>query len=400
MTARPPDAFHVMAKPCGAICNLECAYCFYLPKQGLYPGSDFRMSDELLEAYIRQHIEAHRAPEVTFTWQGGEPTLMGLGFFRRAIELQRKYRQPGMRIHNALQTNGVTLNEEWCRFLHDNSFLLGISLDGPRHCHDPFRVDKGGASTFDRVMAGIALLQRHRVELNVLAAVHAANAGRGLEVYRFLRDEVGAEVIQLIPIVERERAAGSHEGVRVTSRSVSALQYGEFLIAVFDEWVRHDVGRVFVQIFDVALGAWFGAPSTLCVFAETCGDALALEHNGDLFACDHFVDPRYRLGNITETSLADLVASPRQRSFGLAKRDTLPRLCRECAVGFVCKGACPKDRFLTTPDGEPGLNYLCEGLKAFFTHIDVPMRAMARLLHERRPPAAIMAMLAETRRDP
>jgi uncharacterized protein len=379
-----------MAKPRGAVCNLDCAYCFYLPKEKLYPGSGFRMSDALLQESVRQHIESHQTPEVTFTWQGGEPTLMGLDFFRRALELQRKYRKPETRIHNALQTNATTLDDEWCRFFRENGFLVGVSLDGPRPVHDAYRVDRGGAPTFDRVMAGIALLQKHGVEFNVLACVHAASAGRGLQVYRFLRDDVGAPMIQFIPIVERDNTTGFQEGGTVAARSVTGKQYGEFLIAVFDEWVRRDVGRVFVQIFDVALGVWFGQPSTLCVHAETCGDALALEHNGDLFSCDHFVEPRHRLGNITETPLADLVASPQQRKFGLDKRNSLPRTCRQCEVRFVCNGGCPKDRILTAPDGEPGLNILCEGLKAFFTHIHRPMSIMADLLRQRRSPAAIM----------
>lgn len=384
-SAPPPLAFHVMAKPRGAVCNLSCAYCFYLPKEALYPGSRSRMSDELLALFVRQHIEAHRAPEVTFTWQGGEPTLMGLDFFRRAVELQQRFRGPGTQIRNALQTNGTTLDNEWCRFFRENEFLVGVSLDGPRPVHDAFRADGGGASTFDRVMAAIGLLRRHEVDFNILACVHAASAGRGLPVYRFLRDEVRAPVVQFIPIVER-RADG---GV-VTERSITGKQYGEFLIDVFDEWVRHDVGRAFVQIFDVALGIWFGQPSTLCVFAECCGDALALEHGGDLFSCDHFVEPRHRLGNITETPLARLVASAQQHVFGEAKRDGLPRYCRECHVRFACNGGCPKDRVLTTPDGEPGLNFLCEGFRSFFEHVDGPMRAMAELLGQRRSPAGVM----------
>lgn len=385
-----------MAKPRGAVCNLDCAYCFYLSKEKLYPGSDSRMSDELLEDYVRQHIEAHHAPEVTFTWQGGEPTLMGLEFFRRAVELQRRYRKPETLIQNALQTNATTLDEAWCRFFRENGFLIGVSLDGPRQVHDAYRVDKGGALAFDRVMAGLALMRKHGVEFNILAAVHAASAGHALEIYRFLRDDVQAKMIQFIPIVERDNATGFQEGHEVTARSINGRQYGEFLIEVFDEWVRHDVGRVFVQIFDVALGVWFGQPSTLCVFTETCGEALALEHNGDLFSCDHFVEPRHRLGNITHASLADLVASPQQRKFGLNKRDALPRYCGECAVRFVCNGGCPKDRILTTSGGEPGLNYLCEGFKAFFTHIDRPMTLMADLLRQRRSPSGIMATISST----
>jgi uncharacterized protein len=389
-----PRAFHVLLKPRGAICNLDCKYCFFLSKERLFPGSHFHMSDALLEHYTRQHIAAHDAPEVTFAWQGGEPTLMGLEFFRHAVELQQKYRKPGTRIVNTIQTNATTLNAEWCQFFHEQKFLVGISLDGPRTLHDVYRVDKGGSPTFDRVMAGVALAKQHRVEFNMLTTVNAANGDHGLEVYRFLRDEVSARFIQFIPIVERDNATGYQEGERVTSRSVTGEQYGRFLIAVFDEWVRHDVGRVFVQLFDISLGVWLGEPSSLCVFAETCGSALALEHNGDLFSCDHFVEPRHRLGNVAETPLAELVNSPQQRQFGLNKRDTLPRYCRQCQVRFICNGGCPKDRFLTTPEGEPGLNYLCGGFKAFFTHVDRPMRVMASLILQRRPPADIMAMLA------
>lgn len=386
------QAFHVLLKPRGAICNLDCRYCFFLKKEALYPGSRFRMTDSLLEDYIRQHIAAHNVPEVVFAWQGGEPTLMGIDFFRRAVELQERHRKPGTRIVNTLQTNGTTLNREWCRFFRAHDFLLGISLDGPRALHDAYRVDKGGSPTFDRVMAGLALVREHGVDFNILSTVHAANGGHGLEVYRFLRDEAGASFLQFIPIVERDNATGFQEGERVTERSVTGARYGRFLIEIFDEWVRRDVGRVFVQIFDVALGVWLGVPSSLCVFAETCGRALALEHNGDLYSCDHFVEPAHRLGNVTQTPLADLVASPRQRRFGLDKRDTLPRMCRACEVRFLCNGGCPKDRILTTPDGEPGLNYLCEGYKAFFTHIGPAMRIMAGLIRSRRSPAEIMAM--------
>jgi len=388
-----PGTFHVMAKPRGPVCNLNCQYCFYLSKEELYPSSRFQMSEEMLERYVRQHIEAHRVPEVTFTWQGGEPTLMGLDFYRRAVDLQQKFRKPNTRIHNALQSNAVGLNEEWCRFFRQNDFLVGVSLDGPREFHDAYRVDKTGAPTFDRVMAGIRLLQQHRVEFNILASVHQANASRGLEVYHFLRDEVPAQFIQFIPIVEQDLASGVQADDKVTARSISGRQYGEFLIAVFDDWVRRDVGRVFVQVFDVALGVWFGTPSSLCVHAETCGDAVVLEHNGDVYACDHFVDPLHKLGNICEQTLAECVASPRQRQFGRDKLALLPQYCRRCPVRFACQGGCPKDRVLATPDGEPGLNYLCEGLRSFFTHIDRPMRMMAKLLHEKRSPAGIMARL-------
>lgn len=389
-------AFHVLLKPRGAICNLDCKYCFFLSKESLFPGSHFRMSDELLENYTRQHIAAHDVPEVTFAWQGGEPTLMGLDFFRRAVALQQKYRKPGTRILNTIQTNATTLNEDWCRFFHEHQFLLGISLDGPRKLHDAYRVDKGGSPTFDRVMAGIELVKKHQVQFNILTTVNAANAEEGMAVYRFLRDEIGTSFIQFIPIVERANTTGYQEGDKLTDRSVTGQQYGRFLIAVFDEWVRHDVGRMFVQLFDIALGVWLGEPSELCIFSETCGGALALEHNGDLFSCDHFVEPRHRLGNVMQTPLPELVNSGQQRQFGLNKRDTLPRYCRECSVRFICNGGCPKDRILTTPDGEPGLNYLCEGFKAFFSHIDRPMKIMASLVARRRPPSEIMALKATT----
>jgi uncharacterized protein len=390
-----PPAFHIMLKPRGAICNLDCAYCYFLSKEMLYPGSRFRMANDLLEEYTRQYIEAQRVLEVTFAWQGGEPTLMGLDFFRLAVSYQQKYRRPGMRIHNALQTNGTTFDDAWGEFFRENDFLLGVSLDGSRDLHDFYRVDKGGKPTFDRVMAGLALLKKHRVEFNILTTVHAANAPYPLEVYRFLRDEVGAQFIQFIPIVERDNDTGFQEGDKVTERSVTARQYGDFLIAIFDEWVRRDVGRVFVQIFDVALAAWVGQRPGLCIFEETCGTALAMEHNGDLYACDHFVEPRHKLGNIQEIPLLDMVASEKQAQFGLAKKDTLPRYCRECEVRFVCNGGCPKDRIIYTPDGEPGLNYLCAGFKAFFNHIDRPMRIMAAELRAGRAPANIMAYLAE-----
>lgn len=384
-----PRAFHVMLKPRGAICNLDCHYCFYLRKEALYPDSPFRMSDALLESYTRQYIEAQRVPEATFAWQGGEPTLMGLDFYRKAVEFQQKYRRQGMRVHNNFQTNGTLLDDEWCRFFHQNNFLIGLSLDGPRDLHDAYRVDKGGKATFQRVLEAARLLQRHQVEFNILACVNNLNARRPLEVYRFLRDEVGASFIQFIPIVERDRQMPGG----VSPRSVTGKDYGYFLKSIFDEWVRRDVGKVFVQIFDVALAAWSGNRPGLCIFDETCGAAMAMEHNGDLYSCDHFVDPDFFLGNIQQTPLAELAGSPRQLKFGQDKKSTLPRTCRECPVRFVCNGGCPKDRILSTPDGEPGLNYLCAGYKAFFTHIDQPMKTMAALLEQARPPAMIMNML-------
>lgn len=390
-----PAAFHIMTKPRGAICNLDCAYCYYLGKENLYPGSSFRMSEEVLESYIRQYIASQRVPEVTFAWQGGEPTLMGLEFYRKAVELQQKYRRPGMRIQNSLQTNAVTLDDEWCRFFKAHNFLIGVSLDGPQPLHDAYRVDKGNQPTFERVLKGIRLLDRHGVDYNILTTVHAANVGHPLQVYRFLRDEIGTQFMQFIPIVERQNTTGFQEGNTVTERSVDAQAYGAFLMAIFDEWVRRDVGRVFVQIFDVALNAWSGLRPGLCIFDETCGNALALEHNGDLYSCDHFVEPKYRLGNIQEDMMIELVASPPQRQFGQDKQDTLPDYCRRCEVRFACNGGCPKNRFIKTPAGEPGLNYLCAGYRAFFNHIDEPMKFMATALRQRRAPAGVMAYMKQ-----
>ena len=415
----PLSAFHIMLKPRGAICNLDCAYCYFLSKELLYPGSRFRMANDLLEDYTRQYIEAQCVSDVTFAWQGGEPTLMGLDFFQLAVSLQEKYCRPGMHIQNTLQTNATLLDEEWCRFFREHDFLIGVSLDGPRELHDAYRVDKGSKPTFERVMHGIHLLQEYNVPFNILTTVHAANANHPLEVYHFLRDEVGAQFLQFIPIVEYERETSSQEAmqlikaakgvensevvegkdpmkaVQVTTRSVTGRQYGQFLISIFDEWVRHDVGQVFVQLFDIALGVWMGQRAGLCIFEETCGTALAMEHNGDLYSCDHFVEPRYKLGNMRQLPMLDMLRSPQQQRFGEAKRETLPRYCRECEVRFMCNGGCPKDRILTTPDGEPGLNYLCEGYKAFFTHIDRPMQLMAAELRIGQPAANIKYLLKQ-----
>jgi uncharacterized protein len=410
--SNPPASFHVLAKPTGAICNLDCKYCFFLSKEVLYPGSEFRMSENLLETYIRQLLEAHQTPEVTIAWQGGEPTLMGLEFFERGMALVAKYRKPGQCVEHTIQTNGTKLDDDWCAFFKKHNFLVGLSVDGPRESHDAYRVDKGGQGTFERVMGGWDCLRKHGVEFNILCTVHAANAAYPLKVYRFFRDELKAQYIQFIPIVERVNAdlvplanlgwgaRGSmprplyvQAGDQVTQRSVGAYQFGKFLAEIFDEWVRHDVGTVYVQMFDTTLGAHVGMYS-VCVFAPTCGDAVALEHNGDLYSCDHFVEPDFKLGNIRESSLGDLVASDRQRKFGRDKQDTLPKYCCDCDVRFACNGGCPKDRFVHTPDGEPGLNYLCQGYKRFFQHVDRPMRIMANLLQHDLAPAEIMAVYA------
>lgn len=387
--------FHLLAKPTGAACNLGCKYCFFLSKKNLYPLSSFKMSDELLETYTRQYIEAQQIAQATFAWQGGEPTLMGLDFFKRSVQYQQKYRRPKMIIQNTMQTNGTLLDDDWCEFFSKNNFLIGLSLDGPRELHDAYRVDKTGKPTFDRVMRAARLLRDYKVDYNILATVHAANADHPLEVYRFLRDKVKANFIQFIPIVERDNDTGYQEGDTVTDRSVKADQYGRFLISIFDEWVKRDVGKTYVQIFDVALAAWAGMPPGICAFSETCGTAMAMEHNGDMYSCDHFVEPRYLLGNINERHMAQLAASRKQRKFGRDKLDSLPEYCRKCEVRFACNGECPKNRFIQTPDGEPGLNYLCAGYREFFRHIDGPMRFMAHELRLGQAPANIMNFIKD-----
>ena len=391
-----PPRIHVLAKPAGAICNLACSYCFFLNKELLYPGSKFRMSDEVLESYILQLIKAHRIPQVAVAWQGGEPTLMGIDFYRRAIELQEKYRKPGMTFENTMQTNGTLLDDEWCRFFKENNFLIGISIDGPQELHDAYRVDKRGQGTFDRVMHGLRLLQKHGVEYNVLTAINRINADHPLEVYRFLRDEARTYWIQFIPVVNRVDKEGHtiyQKGSRVSSHSVQPEHFGSFLSRIFDEWVRNDVGKVFVQTFEASARRWLGLPSGMCVFEETCGIGLALEHNGDLYSCDHFVEPGYLLGNIMEKEILELAASERQYRFGQNKRDSLPQVCRQCDVLFACKGECPKNRILITPAGEQGLNYLCEGWKAFFHHIDFPMQIIAGLIRRGYPASDVMRIL-------
>jgi len=408
-----PRAFHVMAKPTGAVCNLDCEYCFFLSKEMLYPGSRFRMAADLQETYLRQLLEAHaRAPEVVVAWQGGEPTMMGLDFFRRSVSLQRKYAKPGQRILNTIQTNGTLLDDEWGEFLKEHGFLVGISIDGPRQMHDAYRVDKGGKPTFDRVIRGLDVLKRHQVDWNVLTTIHAINGDHGGEVYRFQRDELGATFIQYIPIIERATEATlpiadagwghgvrgrplyTQEGSLVTHRSVGPKQYGRFLVDVFEEWVRRDIGTVYVQMFDTALANWYGEPGGMCVHAKTCGLQLAVEHTGDLYSCDHFVEPGYLLGNIRDKHMLELIVSPQQRKFGQDKHDTLTRYCRDCDVRFACNGGCPKDRFATSPDGEQGQHYLCPGYKTFFHHVRTPMETMAALLRANQAPSELMGVYA------
>ena len=417
--------FHVLTKPVGPICNLDCQYCFYLEKEKLYPGENsWRMSDAVLEEYIRQYIHSQPGPEIHFAWQGGEPTLLGVDFFRKAVLLQKQHAD-GRLIFNAIQTNGTLLDDEWGGFLAANQFLVGLSLDGPAELHDQYRVDKRQQPTFDRVMRGLAMLRKHGVDFNTLTVVNRANSQQPLEVYRFLKS-IGSQFLQFIPLVERPAPAGMKAAGHVfaapplpeewdsassrsaktktqagstaplTPWSVEAEQYGTFLCAIFDEWVRHDVGKTFVQLFDVALGNWMGLGSSLCVFAEKCGAALAIEHNGDLYSCDHYVYPRHQLGNVMNQSLGAMVNSPQQIRFGNDKLDSLPKFCRECEVRFACNGECPKHRFIQTPDGEDGLNYLCPAYKKFFNHIDPHMQTMTRLLQNDEAPARIMETFPAT----
>jgi len=411
-----PRTFHLLAKPTGATCNLDCKYCFFLSKELLYPDSRFRMTDEVLEAYIRELLEAHQEPEVTIAWQGGEPTLMGLDFFKRSIELVSKYKKPGQTVMHNIQTNGIKVEDEYAEFFNENHFLVGLSMDGPQEMHDAYRVNKGGQGTHKRVVKAWQILMEHGVDVNILCTVNAANADHPLEVYHYFRDELKAQYIQLIPIVERSTADmlplanegwGERAGNRplyiqagnlVTERSVKPEQYGRFLASIFDEWVRKDVGNVFVINFDASLANWVGHPS-VCIFQKTCGQALAMEHNGDLYSCDHFVEPAHILGNILETHMRTLIGSDQQLKFGRDKYDTLPRYCRECEVLFACYGECPRNRFLKTPDGEAGLNYLCFGYKEFFKHIDKPMKLMADLLQQGRYADEVMGILAEQEKE-
>jgi uncharacterized protein len=406
MAMSTPGAFpfHVMTKPVGPICNLDCHYCFYLEKERLYPGTkSWAMPADVLETYIEQYIAAQPNGPVNFAWQGGEPTLLGVEYFEQVVSLEKKYAK-GRPIENAFQTNGVLLDDRWGAFLSAHKFLVGLSIDGPRELHDHYRVDKGGQPTFDKVMRGLGVLQRHRVPFNTLTVVNRVNSRHPLEVYRFLK-KIGSGFMQFIPVVERVASAPPSDGLSivqatfagaadVTPWSVEADAFGDFLCAIFDEWVRRDVGRQFVQIFDVALEIWYGMQASLCVFGETCGRALAMEHTGDVYSCDHFVYPEHRLGNIMSVPLGDMAASEQQAEFGTAKRDTLPEYCRSCDVRFACNGECPKHRFIRTPDGEPGLNYLCAGYKKFFHYVDPYMKWMAEEVRAGRPAAGVMEQVA------
>jgi uncharacterized protein len=398
-----------MAKPSGAICNIDCTYCFYLEKEKLYPDKSrdsWRMGDEELEAYVRQYIEAQDIPMANFAWQGGEPTLLGVDFFRKAVELQRQYAGK-KQITNAFQTNAILLDDEWGEFLAEENFLVGVSIDGPEDIHNRYRVTRGGDPTWDKVMAGIEVLKKSRVEFNTLTVLHKHNADHPKELYEFLTREVGSHFLQFIPIVERVadnlpahflQLVGPEfrEGATVAEWSVGSEQYGRFLNGVFDQWVQKDIGQYFIQIFDTTLAGWMGQDPGLCIFSETCGDAMIVEHDGDVYSCDHFVYPDYKLGNIADTSIREMAESPEQRKFGTDKRDALPDYCRNCEFRFACNGGCPKQRFIKTPEGEEGLNYLCKGYKTFFGHTKPYMKAMARELRNGQPAANIMAKTKPT----
>ena len=400
-----PQGIHIVAKPIGPRCNLNCEYCFYLEKRALFPkGRDYRMSDKVLTAYITKYITSQPTPEVEFVWQGGEPTLLGIDFFKKVVELQAPFANK-KRIKNSLQTNGTLLTDQWCEFLKRYNFLVGISLDGPKEIHDRYRRDRGGAGTFDKVMKGLKLLQKHNVDYNVMACVARETAYQPLDTYRFFKDQ-GVEFIQFLPIVERIAGPKEKEfGLRlagpasldkdeannqVTEWTVEPEEYGDFLIAIFDEWVRNDVGKVFVMNFEWALNAWMGAPSPVCIFARQCGRSVVLEHNGDIYACDHTVYPEYKLGNIIEDNPMAMVEKSIGQGFGVCKERSLPRWCRECDVLQACWGGCPKHRFATTYYDEPGLNYLCAGYSKFFFYIRKYLHAMTQLLENGSPASDIM----------
>ncbi len=391
--ARP---VYVMAKPVGAACNLACRYCYYLEKKDLYPAQKRTlMSEQTLERYIKLYIEAQTTPHVQFVWHGGEATMRPLDFYWKALEFQRKYGR-GMQIENCLQTNGTLLDDEWCRFLHDNGWLVGLSIDGPQEFHDEYRRDRAGKPTFLKTMRAVNLLNKHKVEWNAMAVVNDYNADYPVEFYRFFKS-IGCRYIQFTPIVERVDGCGRlaavtdrRPGLQVSEMSVSPQQWGNFLIGVFDEWVKEDVGTVFVQLFDSTLANWVGVEPGVCTLARTCGHAAAMEWNGDVYSCDHFVFPGYKLGNIHTSTFVDMMGSERQLRFGEDKRSSLPGDCRECRYLFACNGECPKNRFESSSTGESGKNYLCEGYKKFFAHVAPYMDFMAGELKAERPPSNVM----------
>lgn len=401
LTAAPfAHPMYIMVKPVGSACNLRCDYCYYLEKQHLYANEGRQMlSDELLERFIREYIENQTTPEVLFTWHGGEPLVRPLAFYEKVVRLQQRYAR-GRRIANSLQTNGTLINDDWARFFHDQGWLIGVSLDGPEAYHDAFRRTRGGGPSFRNVIRGIDILNRHAVEWNALAVANRLNGDHPLSFYRFFKN-IGCRYIQVTPVVERlahhddgrQLASLVDEG-QLAPFSIRPKQWGNFLCTIFDEWVRHDVSMFFFNIFDATLANWVGVAPGLCTMAKHCGHAGVMEHNGDVYSCDHFVFPEYKLGNIHEQSLVEMMYSERQRRFGRAKADSLPTQCRECQWLNACHGECPRNRFIHTANGEPGLNYLCEGYRQYFSHVAPYMDVMKRLLGEKRPPAEIMDMLA------
>ena len=401
LTAAPfAHPMYIMVKPVGSACNLRCDYCYYLEKQHLYANEGRQMlSDELLERFIREYIESQTTPEVLFTWHGGEPLVRPLAFYEKVVRLQQRYAR-GRRIANSLQTNGTLINDDWARFFHDQGWLIGVSLDGPEAYHDAFRRTRGGGPSFRNVIRGIDILNRHAVEWNALAVANRLNGDHPLSFYRFFKN-IGCRYIQVTPVVERlahhddgrQLASLVDEG-QLAPFSIRPKQWGNFLCTIFDEWVRHDVSMFFINIFDATLANWVGVTPGLCTMAKHCGHAGVMEHNGDVYSCDHFVFPEYKLGNIHEQSLVEMMYSERQRRFGRAKADSLPTQCRECQWLNACHGECPRNRFIRTANGEPGLNYLCEGYRQYFSHVVPYMDVMKRLLGEKRPPAEIMDMLA------
>jgi uncharacterized protein len=381
--------FQIMVKTVGAICNLDCHYCYYLEKENLYPkGTNFRLTGETLERYIAQHIQATPGPIVSFSWHGGEPTLLGVDFFRKAVALQKRYLPAGKKAINGIQTNGTTLDETWCEFLAQENFYIGLSLDGPRELHDRYRVTKGQKPTHKQVVQAFHMLRKAKVHVDLLCVVHDVNVQHPTRVYRYLK-EIGGQYLQFLPLVEK--TGDPHRPVH--QRSVPAGAYGRFLNTIFDEWVRHDMGKIFIQLFDESVRPFLGMEHALCIYRETCGDVPVIEHNGDFYACDHYVLPEYKIGNIYERPLAEMVEDAKQREFGQHKRTSLPRYCRECEVLSMCNGGCPKDRIIKTPDGEEGLNYLCAGLKAFFTHSKPYFRKFAELVRAGEPTEKLMEIV-------
>lgn len=386
--------FTSMVKPVGSLCNMRCKYCYYLDKAALYENRQPPMDDALLERYVRANIEGNNSPVIAFAWHGGEPLLAGKEFFRKAVRLQQKYAE-GKRVENSIQTNGLLLDDEWCEIFRDSGFLVGISIDGPEDIHDAHRVDAGGEKTFARVMRGVERLYRNRVEYNTLSTVNIHSEGRGKEVYRFLR---GISVfMQFLPVAELlcdgRIQSPEAKGAAIAPWSISARGFGQFMCDVFDDWVAHDVGRRYVQLFDATLALKVGVQPSVCSLCETCGSGLTVEHNGDVYSCDHFVYPEYKIGNINHDRLADLAYCDRQFEFGVSKRSSLPRDCRHCRHYTLCHGECPKHRFIDDSTGEYGKNYLCDGYKMFFDHTEQPMERMKQLILEGKPAAEIMREL-------